>query len=145
MENIISTVTERNFAAIVDGVINEGSVRSWIGTPGSGAICIFSGTVRDNNNSRKVLKLEYEAYKPMAEEKLREITSEILKKWEIEKVSIIHRIGTVLVGEASVIVAVSAPHREDAFLACRYGIDKIKKVVPIWKKEYFEDGETWVV
>jgi len=113
-------------------------------SPEAGAIATFIGTARNHSKGRRVLSLEYEAYPEMARKKLKEIEEEILKKWEVRGVAISHRIGKLLIGEASVMIAVSAPHRKDAFAACRFAIDRIKKIVPIWKKEIFEDGERWV-
>lgn len=110
----------------------------------SGAIATFIGTVRNESMGKKVLYLEYDAYEEMAIKKLREIGEEIKKKWEIDKIAVIHRIGRLDIGERSVVIAVSAPHRKDALLACQYIINRIKEIVPIWKKEVWEDGETWV-
>jgi len=105
---------------------------------------MFLGTTRNHSKGKKVVRLEYEAYSPMALRMMSEIESEIRKRWNIQKISIVHRIGAVPVMEASVAIAVSAAHRKEAFEACRYAIDELKKRVPIWKKEIFEDGEVWV-
>ncbi|MCH7760458.1 molybdenum cofactor biosynthesis protein MoaE [candidate division TA06 bacterium] len=113
-------------------------------SPEVGAIATFSGTTRNHSEGRKVLSLEYETFEGMAEKKLREIGEEIKKQWRVKGVAIAHRIGRIEVGEASVMIAVSASHRKEAFEACRYAIDRVKTVVPIWKKEFFEDGERWV-
>jgi len=117
---------------------------SEVNKSGNGGICTFTGTVRDNAEGKGVLHLEYDAYPAMAEKKLAEIASEIKDKWGLEDVSIVHRIGKLEIGEAAVVIAVGAPHRKEAFAACQYAIDRIKEYVPIWKKEYFEDGEVWV-
>ena len=111
---------------------------------GNGGICTFVGTVRDNAEGKGVLHLEYDAYPAMAEKKLAEIAGEIKDKWGLSDVSIVHRIGKLEIGEAAVVIAVGAPHRAEAFAACQYAIDRIKEFVPIWKKEYFDDGEVWV-
>jgi molybdopterin synthase catalytic subunit len=111
---------------------------------GAGAICTFTGVVRDNARDREVSHLEYEAYPEMAEERIRAIGAEILSRWPGTKVAIAHRIGKLEIGEASVVVTVSAPHRAEAFDACRWGIDTLKESVPIWKKEFATDGESWV-
>lgn len=110
----------------------------------AGGIDMFIGTTRDNSKGKSVLRLEYEAYIPMALKKMNEIAGEAKTRWNIKKISLVHRIGKVEIGEASIVIAVSSPHRKEAFEACRYAIDTLKKIVPIWKKEFFEDGEVWV-
>ncbi|MCS6859637.1 MAG: molybdenum cofactor biosynthesis protein MoaE [Abditibacteriales bacterium] len=110
---------------------------------GAGAVVIFLGVVRNNSRGQSVNGLEYDAYKPMAERKLREIGEEIDRRWGA-KCAILHRVGRLAVGEVSVIIAAAAPHRADAFEACRYAIERIKEVVPIWKKEFAEDGAWWI-
>lgn len=107
---------------------------------GSGAVCLFLGTVRDLTGDDVTAFLEYEAYPPMAEKKLAEIEAEIRQRWPIGDIAIIHRLGRLAVGEVSVAVAVSTPHRAEAFDACRYAIDTLKEVVPIWKKDISSDG-----
>ncbi len=111
---------------------------------GAGAICTFLGVVRDNNLGKAVRYLEYEAYPPMAEKTMRQIGDEIAARWPEARVAMVHRIGRMEIGEASVVIAVSSPHRAQAFEACRYAIDRLKAIVPIWKKEVWEDGEHWV-
>lgn len=111
---------------------------------GDGAICIFEGVVRDNSAGRKTEFLVYEAYEQMALAKLEEIGRLVAGVWEIGSVGIVHRLGRLEIGEASVAVVVTSPHRRSAFDACHYAIDRLKKVVPIWKKEHFEDGEVWI-
>lgn len=112
--------------------------------PEAGAIATFIGTTRNNNEGRKVIALDYEAYPEMAEKELARIGSDAMKKWQIHRMAIVHRIGPVQITEASVIIAVSSAHREAAFAACRFGIEEIKTTVPIWKKEVFEGGEVWI-
>jgi len=102
------------------------------------------GTTRNNNEGRKVIALDYDAYPEMAEKELRRIGGDAKKNWRIERIAIIHRVGPVEITEASVMIAVSAAHRDDAFQACRFAIEEIKKTVPIWKKEVFEGGEVWI-
>ena len=119
------------------------SVASFIVDPGAGGIDIFIGTTRDNEKGKRVLHLEYEAYQPMAEQMMEQIAAEVFGRWEIKKIAMIHRTGRVDIGEASVIIGVSSAHRKEAFEACRYAIDTLKKTVPIWKKEFFEGGEVW--
>ena len=112
--------------------------------PGAGGIDVFIGTTRDNAHGKRVLWLEYEAYEPMATATMKQIVVEAQTKWKLNKISVIHRIGRVDIGEASVVIAVSSAHRDEAFKACRFLIDQLKQTAPIWKKEYFEDGESWV-
>ena len=113
--------------------------------PGAGGIVIFSGVVRNETGGRPVKFLEYEAHAPMAEVKMREIGESLRARWSgVKRVAMLHRIGRLEIGEASVLIAVSAAHRGDAFEACRYAIDTLKRIVPVWKKEHFEDGEVWV-
>lgn len=109
----------------------------------AGAIVTFLGTVRRHSRGREVQHLEYEAYPEMAEAKLREIGQEMQERWGI-KVAIVQRVGHLEVGEASVAIAVAAPHRREAFEAARYAIDRLKEIVPIWKKEIWEGGEEWI-
>ena len=111
---------------------------------GAGAVDVFIGTVRDNTQGRTVTRLEYEAYEPMAISEMQKIASQAQQKWPIQRIAIHHRTGTLHIGDAAVVVAVSTPHRADAFEACRFVIDTLKQTVPIWKKEIFEDGEVWV-
>ena len=112
--------------------------------PGAGGICTFTGIVRDNSRGRSVTHLEYEAYAEMAEAEIRRITDAVAERWPEARVAIAHRTGRLEIGEASVVVAVSCPHRAEAFEACRYAIDHLKESVPIWKKEFATDGESWI-
>jgi molybdopterin synthase catalytic subunit len=110
-----------------------------------GAVVTFCGVVRECSDSgRAVRYLEYEAYPEMAEAQMRAIGAEIKRRWDIDDVAMVHRIGRLEIGEASVVIAVAAPHRGEAFDACEYAIDTLKATVPIWKKEVFADGEVWV-
>ncbi len=115
-----------------------------VGDVAAGAIATFLGTTRATNQGREVLRLEYEAYTEMAEAELRRIGDEAARRWEITRVAIVHRVGVVPLGEASVAIAVSAPHRAEAIDACHFAIDRLKEVAPIWKKEYFAGGEVWI-
>jgi molybdopterin synthase catalytic subunit len=110
----------------------------------SGAVASFLGVVREQTRGRQVLYLEYEAYREMAIPKMREIADEIRRKWKVDEIAMVHRIGHLEIGEASVAIAVSAPHRHQALAACAYAIDRLKETVPIWKKEVWTDGEEWV-
>ena len=112
--------------------------------PSAGGIDIFVGTTRNISEGKDVARLEYEAYEPMALRLMRSIADDVRKKWPVKEIAIIHRIGIVPIGEASIAIAVSAAHRREAFEACRYIIDTVKTTVPIWKKEHFQDGESWV-
>ena len=110
----------------------------------AGAIVPFIGTTRNNNEGRKVLALDYDGYPEMAEKELARIGAEAKNQWPICKMAIVHRLGPVQIGEASVIIVVSSAHRDAAFAASRFAIEEIKKTVPIWKKEVFEGGEVWI-
>lgn len=113
--------------------------------PGCGGVVLFLGTVRDLTGDQVTHALDYEAYEPMAEKKLAQIEEETKQRWPIGDMAIVHRLGHLLVGEVSVAVAVSCPHRAEAFEACRYAIDRLKELVPIWKKENGPDGSSeWI-
>ena len=115
-----------------------------VANPGAGAIATFIGTVRDHGRGKSVTHLEYEAYAPAAELTLGQIGDEIRQRWGVEDVAIAHRVGSLVVGEASVVISVASAHRDAAFEACRYAIERIKEIVPIWKKEYYADGAAWL-
>ncbi|MEA2514451.1 MAG: MoaE-MoaD fusion protein [Thermomicrobiales bacterium] len=119
-------------------------VEDAVADPSTGATVTFTGTVRDHARGKGVTALDYEAYPPAAEKMLERIGDEIRERWEIERVAIVHRYGLLQVGEASVVIAVSSPHRDEAFAACRHAIERIKEIVPIWKKEHYSDGAVWV-
>ena len=110
----------------------------------NGGVVTFLGTTRRVSEGRRVLYLEYEAYPEMARKKLEEIRQEVREKWGIDDVAISHRLGRLEIEETSLVVAVAAPHRKEAFQACHHVVDRVKQVVPIWKKEFFEDGSHWV-
>lgn len=109
-----------------------------------GGLVTFSGSVRNMTKGRRVLRLEYEAYPPMAEKKLAEIGAEVAGQFNGTRLAIVHRVGTLKPGELAVVIAAAAPHRKEAFLGCEHAIERLKQDVPIWKKEFFEDGEVWV-
>jgi molybdopterin synthase catalytic subunit len=129
---------------VVDHVIDEQAVAASVADSGAGAVCTFCGVVRDNSKGKRVLYLEYDAYPEMAVKQMQLIAGEIEQKWGIRRVSMVHRTGRLQVGEASVCIALSSPHRGEAFEACRYAIDRLKQTVPVWKKEVWEGGEYWV-
>ncbi len=131
------------FRLTADGIDSDALLAD-VGDPAAGGTTLFLGTTRNENEGRVVERLEYEAYEAMAVEEMRRIGDDIARRWQIVAVSMVHRVGVVPVGQASVAVAVSAAHREEAFAACRYGIDTLKATVPIWKKEFYEGGEHWV-
>ena len=110
----------------------------------AGAVNVFIGTVRNKTSGKKVVRLEYEAYDKMAVKKMEEVVAEARTKWPVEKAAVVHRKGVLQIGEAAVVIAVSTPHRKASFEACEFIIDTLKQVVPIWKKEIFEDGGIWV-
>lgn len=113
-------------------------------SPASGGTAIFLGTVRDSTRGKRVVRLEFEAYESMALKELQKIAEQAFEKWPLLALSIHHRVGVLAVGEAAVVIAAASAHRDAAFDACRFAIDTLKKTVPIWKKEVFEDGEIWV-
>jgi molybdopterin synthase catalytic subunit len=111
---------------------------------GDGAVATFTGLVRDRNQGRTVRFLEYEAYEPLALRALRRIVDETRGTWPEVRLGLHHRIGHLEIGEASIIIVAVSPHRADAFAACRYAIERVKQIVPIWKQEHFEGGEVWL-
>jgi molybdopterin synthase catalytic subunit len=129
---------------IVTGPIELNDLLARVAAPGAGAIATFLGVVRDNSLGRKVRYLLYEAYPPMAIKEMALIEDTVRGKWKIEKIAITHRIGRLEIGEASVAIAVSSPHRREAIEACHHAIDRLKQTVPVWKKEYWEGGEVWI-
>ena len=130
---------------VVDYPITPDMAVEAVAHPGAGGIVTFLGVVRDNSQGRRVLYLEYDAYPEMAERVMCQIGAEIKERWGLDRVAILHRVGRLDIGEASVAIAVAAPHRAEAFEACRFAIDRLKEIVPIWKKEVWEEGgEYWV-
>ena len=129
---------------ICDEALDASAAIKAITSTKSGGINVFIGTVRSETSGKKVVRLEFEAYHTMAVKEMRQISNNMLEKWPLHNILIHHRTGVLEPGEMAVIIAVSAAHRDAAFEACRYAIDTLKKTVPIWKKEIFEDGEEWV-
>lgn len=129
---------------ITDNPINIGECIEKVVRPEAGAVNTFIGTVREFTEGKRTLYLEYQAYIPMAEKKLQQIGAEIREKWKNADTAIVHRIGHLEISDVAVVIAVSTPHRADAFEASRYAIERIKEIVPIWKKENWEDGTKWI-
>lgn len=129
---------------VVEGTIDFDEALAAVAAPENGGVATFRGDTRNHSEGNSVEKLFYEAYEPMASEKMNEIADQIEERWQVRDFAMIHRVGEVPIGEASVFIVAAAPHRAEAFAACRYAIDTLKQTVPIWKKEYFEGGEMWV-
>lgn len=136
-------MTQDNFW-ITDHPINPQEAIELVTRREAGAINSFIGTVREFTKGKRTLFLEYQAYVPMAEKKLAQIGEEIQEKWQDAEVAIVHRIGRLEISDIAVVIAVSTPHRNDSFEASRYAIERIKEIVPIWKKEHWENGEKWI-
>ena len=132
-----------NHIYITSDPLDDASITDIVADNAHGATVLFQGITRNNTGNREVLFLEYEAYTPMAEKTLNQVRDEILSKWDV-KIAIHHRIGRVDIGQTSLLVAVGSAHREAAFEACKYSVDRIKEIVPIWKKEHFVGGEIWI-
>lgn len=136
-------MTDKYFLITTDEIEIDDVVRKVI-HPNAGAVNTFIGTVREMTNGKRTLYLKYEAYVPMAENQLAKIGEEIREKWPDTRTAITHRIGQLDISDLAVVIAVSSPHRAAAFEASRYAIERIKEIVPIWKKEHWEDGTNWV-
>ena len=130
---------------LTDQSIDVSAALRSVEADGAGAINTFIGTVRNQSTGRPVVRLEYEAYDSMALHQLRKVAEQAAERWPmVENITVIHRKGTLYIGDVAVIVAVSTPHRAESFAACQYIIDTLKQVVTIWKKEFYEDGDVWV-
>ena len=136
-------LSRKTFSSWCASQIRPSEIVESLKAPEDGALVVFDGFVRNNFKGRQTLYLDYEAYEPMAYAKMREIGAEIREKFPIHRLAIVHRLGRLEIGETSVLIAVSSPHRGAAFDACRYAIDTLKRSVPIWKKEYFVGGAVW--
>ena len=134
---------EENLCALVRSPIETSEILAQLKAPPDGAAVVFEGIVRNHSAGRSTLYLEYEAYETMAMAKMREIGSEMREKFPIRRYAMIHRLGRLEIGETSVLIVVCSAHRAAAFDACRFGIDTLKRNVPIWKKEFFRDGAVW--
>jgi molybdopterin synthase catalytic subunit len=129
---------------ITSDALDAAALEALVAGPGAGASATFVGRVRNENAGRRVLWLDYEAYAPLAVAAFERIAREAAERWPEASLAIAHRIGRLAIGEASVVVAAASPHRADAFAACRYGIERVKQIAPIWKREHFEGGEVWI-
>jgi molybdopterin synthase catalytic subunit len=134
-----------DWLALTDAALPAGTVADWVVVPSCGAVALFAGTARDHAGDRDdVEELVYEAYEEQVVPKLAEIADEMRVRWpDIGRIALLHRVGRLAIGETAVVVAVSTPHRPEAFAAARYGIDAVKASVPIWKKERWDGGEAW--
>jgi molybdopterin synthase catalytic subunit len=130
--------------AITAAPLDAAGVTAAVSRDGDGAVASFVGLVRNHNAGRHVLWLDYEAYEPLALKAFDRIAEEAAARWPGVRIVIHHRVGRVLVGEASVVIAAASPHRAEAFAACRYAIERIKQIAPIWKHEHFAGGEVWI-
>ena len=142
--NMAAKVTEQIVFAIVRTPIDSQALARSLQRPEDGAVVVFEGVVRNNTKGRPTAYLDYEAYEPMALAQMKQIGQEILAEFELGRIGIVHRLGRLQIGEASVVIVATAPHRRPAFEAALKAIDRLKREAPIWKKEYFEDGAIWV-
>jgi molybdopterin synthase catalytic subunit len=140
----VSGGSDRDYYLLTRSAIPTLDLARRLKQPEDGALVIFEGIVRNNSCGRRTLYLEYEAYEPMAMRKLEEIGEEARRKFEIDRIGMIHRLGRLDIGETSVAIIVTSAHRRAAFEACQFAIDRLKQTVPIWKKEFFENGAVWV-
>jgi len=130
--------------AVVTSPLDADALVALVGAQGDGAVVTFAGLVRDHNQGRRVHFLEYEAYEPLAVRALQQIVDEAQQLWPSARVAAHHRIGRLEIGDASIVIAAASAHRGDAFAACRYTIERVKQIVPIWKHEHFEGGDVWL-
>jgi molybdopterin converting factor subunit 1 len=135
---------KRGFYGLTHHPINVDALKQQVASSRAGALLTFEGVVRDNSCKRRTFYLDYDCYVPLALRTMQRLGHEVLQKNEIEAIAIVHRIGRLEIGEASVVITISAAHRQVAYKASLEAINKLKKTVPVWKKEYFEDGEIWV-
>ena len=130
--------------AVTTARLDLPALSALVAVDGDGAVASFAGLVRDHNQGRRVLFLEYEAYEPLAVKAMERIVEEARDAWPSTRLAMHHRTGRLDIGEASIIIAAASPHRADAFAACRYAIERVKQIVPIWKREHFDGGEVWL-
>lgn len=136
--------SEVQSAAIIATAIDVAAVQARVAHAGAGAVLLFAGTIRDHKQGKRVLGIHYEAYEPMAQRVLERIASDVRAEWPACRVALVHRVGRLEVGEVSIAIAVSSPHRDAGFAALRAAIEAVKCDLPVWKREYFEDGAVWV-
>lgn len=129
---------------ITEGPLDPAPLVEAVRRDDAGAIALFYGIVRNENLGRRVQYLEYDAYPEMATKKMREVAEEVRAKFPVLEIGIVHRVGRLEIGETSLLVAVSSGHRGESFEACHYAVDRIKQIVPVWKKEVWEDGSEWI-
>lgn len=134
----------RIFIKLTDSELSLSECYEFVQDNSCGGLAIFVGTVRNSTKNKEVIKLEFSAYDPMAIKEMKIIAERAIELFGVEKIAIHHAVGMLEIGQVPVIITVSSPHREAAFKACQFAIDALKETVPIWKKEYFEDGEVWV-
>jgi molybdopterin synthase catalytic subunit len=130
--------------AVTSEPLDADSLATLVDAEGDGAVVTFAGLVRNHNQGRRVQFLEYEAYEPLAVRALQRIVDEARDWWPGARVAVHHRLGRLEIGEASIVIAAASAHRADAFAACRYTIERVKQIVPIWKREYFDGGDVWL-
>jgi molybdopterin synthase catalytic subunit len=130
--------------AVTSASLDSEAIVALVDKKGDGAVVTFVGLVRDHNQGRQVQFLEYEAYEALAIRALQRIVDEACELWPAARVAVHHRLGRLEIGEASIVIAAASPHRADAFAACRYTIERVKQIVPIWKREHFDGGEVWL-
>jgi MoaE-MoaD fusion protein len=139
----MTTAADNDWCELLRAPIDSNAAVAHVRADRVGAMVTFDGVVRNESHGRRTVYLEYEAYESMAVAKMREICAQIHQTYPIHRIAMLHRLGHLEIGETSVFIAVSAPHRAAAFDACRFAIDTLKRTVPIWKKEFFEDGAVW--
>lgn len=139
-----ATTAQAPYVLITEEPLDPRDVAHRVQADEDGAVLVFEGVTRNHHEGRQVRYLEYEAYRPMADRKIHELLREISEKWDIDRAAVAHRLGRVDIGETSMVVAVSAPHRRPVFEATLHFVDRLKEVVPIWKKEHFEGGSAWI-
>lgn len=131
-----------DYAELTAAKLDVEKVLAKVGSPDCGAVSVFLGTTRNHFEGKRVVKLSYEAYAPMAKREMLRICDALRRQWKVKNVALVHRLGEVPVGEASVLIAISSEHRQEAQAAVKYAIDEVKRRVPVWKKEIYEDGDT---
>lgn len=135
---------DRDRFRITSEALDVAAVAALVAVPDCGAVATFVGIVRDRNAGRRVLRLDYECYEPLAVRAFGRIGLEAAEAWPSVRLAIVHRVGTLAIGEASIVIAAASPHRTQAFAACRYAIERVKQIAPIWKREHFDGGEVWI-